>query len=82
MRLSDVGVSRHAKSVKVLCDALGVWCVIAISSNNPEKGIKYRHTWNIVQIAGTVVIWMPHLTRHWENIGNAEAPGEIPLRFV
>ena len=36
-----------AKAVKVLLDALGVWCVIAICGNNPEKGIKYRHTWKI-----------------------------------
>ena len=42
-----------AKSVKVLCDALGIWCMIAICGNNPEKGIKYRHTWNIVKINGT-----------------------------
>ncbi len=41
-----------AKSVKVLCDALGVWCMIALCGNNPEKGIKYRHTWNIVRIGG------------------------------
>ena len=41
-----------AKSVKVLCDALGIWCMIAICGNNPEKGIKYRHTWNIVKIGG------------------------------
>ena len=41
-----------AKSVKVLLDALGVWNVIAICGNNPEKGIKYRHTWNIVKIGG------------------------------
>lgn len=41
-----------AKSVKVLLDALGVWCIIAICGNNPEKGIKYRHTWNIVRIGG------------------------------
>ena len=41
-----------AKAVKVLLDALGVWCVIAICGNNPEKGIKYRHTWNIVKING------------------------------
>lgn len=32
-----------AKSVKVLCDALGVWCIIVISEANPEKKIKYRH---------------------------------------
>ena len=41
-----------AKAVKVLCDALGLWCMIAICGNNPEKGIKYRHTWNIVRIGG------------------------------
>ena len=41
-----------AKAVKVLLDALGVWCVIVICGNNPEKGIKYRHTWNIVKING------------------------------
>lgn len=42
-----------AKSVKILCDALGIWCVIAISGSNPEKGIKYRHAWNIVKIEGS-----------------------------
>lgn len=41
-----------AKAVKVLCDALGLWCMIVICSNNPEKGIKYRHTWNIVKLGG------------------------------
>ena len=41
-----------AKSVKILCDALGIWCMIALSENNPEKGIKYRHAWNIVHING------------------------------
>lgn len=41
-----------AKSVKILCDALGLWCIIAISENNPEKGIKYRHAWNIVKVNG------------------------------
>lgn len=42
-----------AKAFKILCDALGIWCVIAICDNNPEKGIKYRHTWNIVKVNGT-----------------------------
>ena len=42
-----------AKSVKVLCDALGVWCIIVISEANPEKKIKYRHAWNIVKIGKT-----------------------------
>lgn len=42
-----------AKTVKVLCDALGIWCVIAISEANPELGIKYRHAWNIIKLDGT-----------------------------
>lgn len=39
-----------AKSVKIMCDALNLWCVIALSENNPEKGVKYRHAWNIVKV--------------------------------
>ena len=39
-----------AKSVKILCDALGIWCIVALSEANPEKGIKYRHTWNVVPL--------------------------------
>ena len=42
-----------AKAVKILCDAAGIWCIIAISGSNPEKGIRYRHAWNIVRIGGT-----------------------------
>jgi hypothetical protein len=41
-----------AKAVKALCDALGVWCIVAICGNNPDKGIKSRHTWNIVRLNG------------------------------
>lgn len=41
-----------AKAVKILCDALGIWCIIALSENNPEKGIRYRHAWNILRIEG------------------------------
>ncbi len=41
-----------AKTVKILCDNLGIWCIIAISEANPEKQIKYRHAWNIVRIDG------------------------------
>lgn len=41
-----------AKSVKILCDALGIWCIIALCDNNPEKRIKYRHMWNVVRIQG------------------------------
>ena len=58
-----------AKAVKVLCDALGIWCMIALSGNNPEKGIKYRHTWNIVKIAGQYY----HLDATFDNtLGNGE----------
>lgn len=39
-----------AKSVKVLCDQLKVPCIVAISENNIEKGIKYRHAWNVICI--------------------------------
>ena len=60
----SVGVCEGiAKAVKVLLDALGVWCVIAICGNNPEKGIKYRHTWNIVKINGTYY----HLDATFDN---------------
>ena len=52
-----------AKSVKVLCDALGLWCVIALSGNNPEKGIKYLHTWNIVRVDGNCY----HLDATFDN---------------
>ena len=41
-----------AKTVKILCDHLGIWCMIAISEAAPELGIKYRHAWNIVQLNG------------------------------
>lgn len=41
-----------AKTVKVLCDALGIWCMIAISEANPDKNIKYRHAWNVIKMGG------------------------------
>ncbi|MBQ3510315.1 MAG: peptidase [Peptococcaceae bacterium] len=41
-----------AKTVKMLCDALDIWCVVAISEANKEKEIKYRHAWNIVRTGG------------------------------
>lgn len=49
----NVGVCEGiAKAVKILCDELGIWCIIAISEANPEKKIKYRHAWNVVRIGG------------------------------
>lgn len=41
-----------AKAVKILCDELNIWCIVALSENNPEKGIKYRHAWNVVKVGG------------------------------
>ena len=52
-----------AKSVKILCDALGLWCVIAISEANPEAGIKYRHAWNVLKLDGQYV----HLDATFDN---------------
>ena len=52
-----------AKTVKILCDHLGIWCIIAISEANPDKQIKYRHAWNIVRIDGTYY----HLDATFDN---------------
>ena len=41
-----------AKTVKILCDELDLWCIIAVSEANPEKSIKYRHAWNVIRIGG------------------------------
>lgn len=41
-----------AKAVKILCDELNLWCIIVLSEANPEKGIKYRHAWNVIRIGG------------------------------
>ena len=62
-----------AKTVKVLCDALGVWCMVALSEANPEQGVKYRHAWNIVKLDG---IWY-HLDATFDNtLGKAG-----PIRY-
>ena len=66
-----------AKSVKVLCDALGIWCMIAICGNNPEKGIKYRHTWNIVKIGGTYY----HLDATFDNTLGKHSFGAKEIRY-
>lgn len=52
-----------AKAVKILCDTLGIWCMIALSGSNPEKGIKYRHAWNVVRLGGTYY----HLDATFDN---------------
>ena len=52
-----------AKSVKILCDALGLWCIIAVSEANPDQGVKYRHAWNILKLDGQYV----HLAATFDN---------------
>ena len=66
-----------AKAVKVLCDALGLWCMIAICGNNPEKGIKYRHTWNIVRIGGQYY----HLDATFDNSLTRGAREDAEYRY-
>ena len=41
-----------AKTVKVLCDAVHLPCIVTLSHNNPEQGVKYRHAWNVVTVNG------------------------------
>lgn len=41
-----------AKTVKLLCDALGLPCVIAISDRDRANGERYLHAWNIVCLGG------------------------------
>lgn len=58
-----------AKAVKILCDALGIWCTIAVSDANPEKNIKYRHAWNVIRIGGKYY----HLDATFDNtLGRGE----------
>lgn len=63
-----------AKSFKILCDTLGIWCIIAISEANPEKGIKYRHAWNVVKIDGKYY----HIDATFDNSLTA---GEADIRY-
>ncbi len=58
-----------AKTVKVLCDELGIWCIIAVSEANQEKGIKYRHAWNVLRLGGKYY----HLDATFDNsLGRGE----------
>ncbi len=58
-----------AKAVKLLCDKLAIPCIVAISHNNPEKNIRYRHAWNVLRINGT---WY-HLDATFDNtLGHKE----------
>lgn len=66
-----------AKSVKILCDALNLWCIIAICGNNPEKGIKYRHTWNIIRLDGKYY----HLDATFDNSLGRSGSGKPEIRY-
>lgn len=52
-----------AKTIKILCDELGIWCIIAISDANADKNIKYRHAWNVIRIGGSYY----HLDATFDN---------------
>lgn len=39
-----------AKTVKLLCDELGIPCIIALCDADPANGVKYRHVWNVLKI--------------------------------
>lgn len=52
-----------AKTVKVLCDRLGMESVIAVSEANPVQGAKYRHAWNVIKLGG---FWY-HLDATFDN---------------
>jgi len=59
-----------AKTVKVLCDAAGVPCIVALCEAAPELGIQYRHAWNLVQTGGR---WH-HLDATFDNSLQAGTP--------
>lgn len=52
-----------AKTVKILCDQLEIDCIIAVSGADPEKGIKYRHAWNVLKLGAN---WY-HLDATFDN---------------
>lgn len=48
---NGVGVCEGiAKTVKLLCDALGMTCIIAISDCDRENGERYLHAWNVIRL--------------------------------
>ena len=47
-----VASGRGVPQVKALCDECGVECIVALSHDNPDRGVKYRHAWNVVKLEG------------------------------
>jgi len=58
-----------AKTVKLLCGRLKLPCIVAMAENNPGKGIRYRHAWNVVELEGKTY----HLDATFDNsLGSPE----------
>lgn len=51
-----------AKSVKILCDALGLWCMIAVSENNPPRASNTAMPGTLCVWMGSTTTWTPPLT--------------------
>ena len=66
-----------AKAVKILCDELNIWCIIALSEANPDKGIKYRHAWNVVRIDGQYY----HLDATFDNTLGRNEDDSVSIRY-
>jgi hypothetical protein len=50
---NGVGVCEGiAKTVKLLCDGLGLDCIVVICDADRANGVKYRHAWNEVKLGG------------------------------
>lgn len=41
-----------AKTVRFLCGQLGLECLVVLCDNDPENGVRYRHTWNLIHSCG------------------------------
>lgn len=70
-----------AKTVKVLCDALHLPCIVAFCHNNPEKNIRYRHAWNVIRLGSS---WY-HLDATFDNTlshQNGEVEEELRYDYV
>jgi len=59
-----------AKTVKALCDAAELPCIVALCRAAPEAGIRYRHTWNLVQVGGR---WY-HMDATFDNSLHSDGP--------
>ena len=71
---NGVGVCEGmAKTVKLLCDRLGIGCIVALCEADPEHGVKYRHAWNVVQVNGA---WY-HLDATFDNTLGACGAGRF-----